>query len=172
MVTEATYAVRRVQPKGKQRHGVFHCVPRESVTLHYERDPNDPRVTHEVALAIDAFGHVTRSASIAYRRRDVPAGPPSLDEQDRITVVITETTLVNESAATSLYRLGVPISRRTYHVTGLEPAAGVLRTFADLTAAAGYDVAAYQELAAPNPRRVRYNISATAIVARSRTHPR
>jgi RHS repeat-associated protein len=150
LVTEAAYEVRRVQPRDEQPHGVFHCVPRESVTVHYERDPEDPRVTHEVALAVDDFGHVTRSASIAYPRRHVPAAPPSLAEQGRTAVVITETTLANESEQASWYRLGVPLASRTYHVTGLEPAAGVLLTFAELTTAASYDEAAYEELAVPN----------------------
>src|SRR5262249_32970505 len=90
VVTEATYEVRRLQKKGKNPHGVFLCVPRESFSAHFERaadteghptDPFDSRVAHDVALVVDDHGHVTKSATVAYPRKYVPEITPAVDEQ-------------------------------------------------------------------------------------------
>ncbi len=41
----------------------------ESCPAHYERDPRDPRVSHELTLAVDAYGNITRHAAVGYPRR-------------------------------------------------------------------------------------------------------
>ena len=90
-VSERSYALEVVQPAGPNAHGVFMCHPRESVTFHYERAlyevggrvrVADPRVQHELVMAVDAFGNVLRSASVAYGRR-YPDTDDRLSAEDR-----------------------------------------------------------------------------------------
>jgi RHS repeat-associated protein len=83
-VTETNFSVLRVQGFGSNLHAVFHTKARESITYHYERQPADPRVTHEFTLETDDFGNLLRSATVAYPRRPgYPEPEPTLSLQFR-----------------------------------------------------------------------------------------
>ena len=84
-VTEAAFIVRRIQPATDARHASFQVIAGESIELHYERNASDPRVTHSMTLAVDAYGAPTRSASIAYPRR----GSPTYSEQSVLHVSVS-----------------------------------------------------------------------------------
>jgi hypothetical protein len=79
-VTEQNYTIRTLQPKAGNRHAVFYTHAREALNYHYERNPADPRIIHALTLAVDDFGNVLQSATIAYGRRQ-PG--PSLPSEDR-----------------------------------------------------------------------------------------
>ena len=68
-VTEHNYQVTMLQHRGQNRHAAFHTHPREILTFDYERAEQDPRVTHDVILEIDAFGNELRRVSVGYPRR-------------------------------------------------------------------------------------------------------
>ena len=114
-VAESNFEVRLLQPRGTQKHAAFFVHEREALIYHYERDPADPRVSHSVVLEVDDFGSVVRSAQVAYPRPDTQSAE---DEQDRTTVLLTESDLVHTDQATT-YRLGVPAEVRTYELHGL-----------------------------------------------------
>lgn len=65
---------------------VFFVVAREAVDSHYERNPADPRVTHGLVLAVDAFGTVLQTAAVAYPRRDPDEDVP---EQEALAAACT-----------------------------------------------------------------------------------
>jgi RHS repeat-associated protein len=113
-VAEQNLTVERVQAQQGNRHAVFFVHPRESLAYHYERNPADPRIGHEMTLEVDAFGNVLKSVSIAYPRR-VSQHP----EQARRFITYTENQVTNKSNQVDWYRIGVPIETRTYEVTGL-----------------------------------------------------
>ena len=69
-VTTTRYEVRQLQPVGTERHGVYMVVPAEARTAHYERNPDDPRVGHQLTLEVDDYGQVLQAAQVAYPRRD------------------------------------------------------------------------------------------------------
>src|SRR5690606_25045587 len=69
VITEQNQQVRRLQKsRTENRYGVFFAYPRETVTISSERNLTDPRVGHEVALDVDQYGAVRRSASLVYGR--------------------------------------------------------------------------------------------------------
>jgi RHS repeat-associated protein len=68
-VTEQNFTIRCLQHRGPNLHAVFFVHPREVLTFHYERDADDPRVSHEITLEADNYGNVLRSISIGYPRR-------------------------------------------------------------------------------------------------------
>lgn len=72
VVREHSYEVDRLQKPTGAAFGSYHPWERESLTCAYERHPDDPRVTHSVTLAVDAWGDVTRKASVAYPRLLAP----------------------------------------------------------------------------------------------------
>jgi hypothetical protein len=74
-VTEHNYTVRRLQPFGPNQHAVMVASARETLAFHYERQGDDPRITHDFTLEVDDFGNVMRSVSVAYPRRAGFVGP-------------------------------------------------------------------------------------------------
>ena len=122
MVTENRYLVRALQPKSGNNHSVYLTLPKETLSYHYERNPEDPRIGHNLTLGIDDFGNVTDSVSIAYPRRVVPEDMP---EQGRLQVVYTHTDFINQYSAPSsttpaFYYAGIPCQTRTYEITGID----------------------------------------------------
>jgi RHS repeat-associated protein len=114
-VTEQNLTIELVQARGINRHAIFFVHSRESLTYHYERNPADPRIGHEMVLDVDGFGNVLKSVSIAYPRR-VPAEP----EQAKRFITYTENRVFNqENPSLEWYRVGVPIETRTDEITGV-----------------------------------------------------
>lgn len=124
-VTEHAYALRLVQARGDQRHAVFDSVDTDTVSLHYERDPTDPRIQHRLVLEVDVYGHVTREASVAYARAPV-AGRTT--EQETLLASLNERDFAHVTDALQGWRLGAVVEERTYELTGLP---GELLTAAD-----------------------------------------
>jgi hypothetical protein len=113
-VAETTMGVRLEQPRGDRRHAVFLVHERETLTFHYERRTDDPRVSHGLVLEVDDFGVVLRRAEIAYPRRI-----PQFPEQAAATIVLTEVDVEHQGFGADRHRLGVPYQTRVYEVTGV-----------------------------------------------------
>ncbi|MDH4244362.1 MAG: FG-GAP-like repeat-containing protein, partial [Nitrospira sp.] len=60
-VAENNFEIRWLQPRGGQRHSVFFPVGRESISLNYERNPADPRISHTFGLDLDDYGNARKS---------------------------------------------------------------------------------------------------------------
>ncbi|MET8093017.1 SpvB/TcaC N-terminal domain-containing protein [Micromonospora sp. NPDC005220] len=128
-VTEQTFTVEARQRRGDDnRHAVFFTHARESRTTHQERNPDDPRVSHTMTLAVNEFGNVLRSLSVGYGRRS-GRGPLAGDDADRqetslATYTVTDYTEPDSSGPdpsdwTGAHRTPLPYDVRTYEVTGL-----------------------------------------------------
>ena len=79
-ISQHSYGLRRLQPRGANHHGAFLRHADQSLSYHYERHVDDPRIQHALTLEVDAFGHVTRSAAVGYGRRQPD---PDLDPADQ-----------------------------------------------------------------------------------------
>ncbi len=124
-VTEQQFEVRRLQPRGRNRHAVFMTHQRESVTRHTERRPDDPRVVQSATLEIDEFGNVLRSVSVAYGRLqpDSTLAPGDQAEQSQHHVTIADVAVTNPIDAPDDHRAPVPYETRSFELTGLPPPA-------------------------------------------------
>ncbi|HST64337.1 MAG TPA: SpvB/TcaC N-terminal domain-containing protein [Mycobacteriales bacterium] len=133
--SERTYGVRLLQGQdGADRpHAVFLVHPRESVEAQHDRARHrvggrlrtDPRVAHQLTLAVDGFGNVLRSATVAYGRRH-PDPHPVLTgadraEQARRHLGYTDNRYTNAIDEPGAYRLPVLAETRTYEVRGVHP---------------------------------------------------
>lgn len=115
VVATSRHAVHNLQPATRNLHGVFLTVVKESISHHYERNPADPRVAHEITLAVDSFGNITDSVSIGYPRRQ-----PMIAEQGEIRIVYGKHDFIN-SDKQSCHRVGVTCQSRTFEITGISP---------------------------------------------------
>ncbi|MGJ0506827.1 MAG: SpvB/TcaC N-terminal domain-containing protein [Methylocystis sp.] len=111
-VAEHNYAVRCLQRQGRNQHAVFMTFPREALTWHYERNPEDPRLSHEFTLEVDNFGNALRGASIAYPRRPGHAEPaPDLSAAFRAMLAHDQARLhISGSGHAFTESLGEPIT--------------------------------------------------------------
>ncbi len=141
-VTEQNFAIRVVQPRGGNHHGVFFTHPRESISYHYEREPDDPRVGHALTLAVDEFGNVLKAVAIGYGRRhpDEALSPADQACQTQILITCTENVLTRDHDTgkdaidqDNDYRTPLPCESRTYELKVLALRAGSDRfTFDDV----------------------------------------
>ncbi|HBB87907.1 MAG TPA: hypothetical protein DC047_09850 [Blastocatellia bacterium] len=138
-VTEQNLTVRKLQDRGVNRNAVFLTHPRESISYHYEREPSDPRVTHNLTLEVNEFGNVLRSVSVAYGRRSTSDPEPNLSlplrtmlahDQHRVHVDATErsyTDPVNrpaDSLTFDAYRAPLTCESISAELTGILPTDG------------------------------------------------
>ena len=114
VVTENRYLVKQLQPRNGNHHGVYLTTTRESITHHYERNPQDPRIAQTLTLAVDDWGNITDSAAIAYPRRI-----PAFTEQENLQIVYTKVNVINRHDKKSGYFIGVPCQMRRYEVGGV-----------------------------------------------------
>jgi RHS repeat-associated protein len=119
VVTQTRRQVRRLQPADGARPAVFLVDPLESITAHYERSTDDPRVTHDLTLGIDDHGTPTSTVAVAYPRR-----VPQVDEQNQtlMTWTLTDVTSTDDQSG---YRVSEVTGIREYDITGVPvPSAG------------------------------------------------
>jgi RHS repeat-associated protein len=134
-ITETNFTIACVQNMGINLHAVFFASPRESVSFHYERSTDDPRVDHEFTLETDAYGNVTRSVAVGYPRRAGYTPPePGLSaavqsalayDQTRLHVVATEHQYTNAiddpTTWPDSYRVPLPSATDVAEITGVAP---------------------------------------------------
>ncbi|MEL7147541.1 MAG: toxin TcdB middle/N-terminal domain-containing protein, partial [Bacteroidota bacterium] len=125
VVTENTYEIKLVQPRDKANrrdndYSVAFVIPSESMSYQYERNPADPRMSHQMSLETDQYGNVVKSVAIGYARRS--GQQPRTDaKQDKTLVTYSETQLLHEDNNPVFYRLGIPLESRTYELQNLLP---------------------------------------------------
>jgi RHS repeat-associated protein len=151
MVTEHNHTVELLQPRvAGNRHAVVLVQPRADVELGYDRAPSDPRVVQSVTLAVDAWGNVERTASIAYGRRvagdDLALGEGDRARQGASLMTTSEHQYTGPVVGPDTWRAPHPSEGRTFEVVQLAPA-GRLFTVAELMA--GLDEAARPERQLP-----------------------
>jgi len=141
VVTEHNYALELLQPAtdpqpdGPQNyHAVFLSHAREIVTAHYERAlylvggelRADPRIRHDLVLAVDDYGNPLRLASAGYGRRfpdpELPEGDRETQRRTRLT--LTEKHYTNAVERPDAYRVPMPSETRTFEIAGLPPPPG------------------------------------------------
>ncbi len=131
-VTENNFEIRWLQSRGHQRHGVFFPVGRESITLNYERNPADPRISHTFGLELDEYGNALKSCSVVYGRKIadplLPADVTREQQRRYITYAETEYTPdIEQGIPPEVYRLRVPFELRSYEITGIAPDAALFQ---------------------------------------------
>lgn len=131
--------VRRLQPRGPNRHAVFLPMQGEAITYHYELDLRqatpapDPRIAHTLNLSFDAYGRVLQSVAVVYPRRGLHVDA-SLDAaqlalirsvQGERHLAYHETRYTDELAPDlHRHRLSMPSEVLTYELTGNDPLTG------------------------------------------------
>ncbi|MGW3285410.1 SpvB/TcaC N-terminal domain-containing protein [Streptomyces sp. NPDC001002] len=154
-VTEHSYTLHVTQPRGWGSYAVLFATPAETLTVHTEGDPADPRIEHQLQLDVDDWGNVLRSAHVSYPRR--AATDP---EQLRLHITSGEQDVVNDIGETGRWRVGLPVEHRDYEIGGApQPADTAQGVFTEtevraaLTRAAAAPEVPYQDALSGGPQR-------------------
>lgn len=140
-VSETHVRVRLLQSRHNNRYAVCFPFTVESIDWHYERNANDPRISHSLTLKTDVFGNVERSAAISYPRR-AQTDSTVFPEQEALHVVVSETafaSLVENEPGTQPCRwIGVSVESQSYQLNATAFPSGQLeiQTVAELVATA------------------------------------
>jgi RHS repeat-associated protein len=128
IVTEGRYKVTQLQPKDGDQHAVYFSHPLEALSYHYERNPTDPRISHEQTLEVDAYGNVLKSVAIGYGRRQADESLPTQadrDKQTRTHITYSENSYTKAIDDPTIdadnHRMPLPCEARTYELTGFYP---------------------------------------------------
>jgi hypothetical protein len=111
-VSERSYRLQCLQPRGPNRHAAFFSHPRETLDYHYERNPADPRLSQALTLAVDDYGNVLKSVAIGYARR-----APQFEEQAKALATLTESRYTNPVLEDNAYRTPLPAEIKTFELT-------------------------------------------------------
>ena len=146
-VSERNYSIVLLQPQGQNQHAVFFVHPREAIDYHYERNPDDPRISHALTLEVDAFGNVLKSAAIGYGRTtaDTNLSQADQEKQRQPFITCTENKFTENIDIEDAYRTPLPCETSTYELTGLKQDANgcfkfeTLKDAIDLAAPISYE---------------------------------
>jgi len=142
--SECNYTIEVLQPQGPNRYAAFFSHSRETIDFHYERklfqvvgntlaDPHtpplnaremaDPRVTHALTLAVDAFGNVLQSVAVGYGRRYVDPTLTLADQTKQGTTLstCTENSYTNAILEADTYRAPLPAEASTFELIQIQP---------------------------------------------------
>lgn len=115
---QTSYRLRRMARALADLHASFYWYAAESLTCHYEEQPDDPRVTHELTLAVDQFGNVLQEGRAAYARR---AGKPvESTQQSSAIVVATRHSWLNFDAP-DRRECGIVTEALEFEISGIGP---------------------------------------------------
>lgn len=118
-VTETNYNARLLQPQEENKYGVYFVQALETLTYHYERNPQDPRIEHKFVLEITDFGNVKKACAIAYGRRT----PKDVNlniypEQTALKATVQLEEFIEETTAFRL--IGIPYEQKTLEINNLD----------------------------------------------------
>lgn len=124
-VVQYNYDVQLLQPMLAQKHAVFFPFQKEALTFHYERNPLDPRVAHNINIEIDEYGNVRQSAAIVYGRRQPDMALPTANDRAQQTqthITYTENHFTNKVDDATGYRLPLLCETLTWELKAAKPA--------------------------------------------------
>lgn len=113
-----------LQPKGKNKHAVFVVKESEAISYNYERDAEDPRISHKLNIKLDEYANVLESASVVYPRLHADGVLPqeTQDEQNKTLISYTQNQFTNDVLGDDVYRLRLPSETKTFELKGVAKA--------------------------------------------------
>jgi RHS repeat-associated protein len=130
-VTQHNYDLQLLQPKAGQRNAVIFSHEKETLSINFERNPVDPRISHTINVETDQYGNVLQAASIVYGRKKADAGLPSDNDRQKQTkqyITYTLNQFTNVIDLPQAYRLPVPCEGQTWELNTNVPAATFFKT--------------------------------------------
>lgn len=117
-VTTSNFTIQLEQARGNRRYASFAIRSRETLTYQYERQADDPQVLQSYSLDYDAYGSLTKTADVTYKRRN----PNALDGQQDTLLYAGLSSFYNHRDADQNL-LGVLTDSRQFNLIQVPPPA-------------------------------------------------
>jgi len=123
-VATKNYVIELLQPKGKNKHAIFIVKESEAITYNYERNPEDPRISHNLNIKLDKYGNVLESAAVVYPRllADPTLPVETQQEQSKTIIIYAQNQFTNDVIDVDTLRLRLPSESKTYELKDLPKA--------------------------------------------------
>ncbi|PWV56385.1 SpvB/TcaC N-terminal domain-containing protein [Chitinophaga sp. S165] len=148
--------IKLLQPRAQNKNAVFTVTESEALTIQYERNPSDPRMSHTLNTVVDDFGLVLEKAAVVYPRQEDDATLPAevIAAQNKTFICYNQFTFTNDITTPLIYRLRLPATSRSYELTGISKTGTLYRLsdFNNVLAAATTPIA-YEQTAGAIPTR-------------------
>jgi Insecticide toxin TcdB middle/N-terminal region/Insecticide toxin TcdB middle/C-terminal region/FG-GAP-like repeat len=120
-VEARNYVIELLQPKGTNKHAVFVVQESEAIVYDYDRDIQDPRISHHLNLEFDEYENVLASAAITYPRKQADASLPDETQraQGKTVVIYTRNRFTNDAIGEDGNRLRLPSEAMTFELQGV-----------------------------------------------------
>jgi len=127
-VSTQNCVIELLQPKGNNNHAVFIVKESEAIIYSYERNIEDPRISHTLNIKLDEYGNVLESASVVYPRAtgQIDNSLPQItkDEQLKTSIIYTQNSFTNDETGVDFYRLKLPSEVMTFELKGVNATSG------------------------------------------------
>ncbi len=156
-ITQFNYNIQKLQSKENQKHAIFLSTEKEKISYAIERNPVDPRISHNINVEIDQYGNILQSASIVYGRKVSDPNLPSdkdRQKQNERHILYSKnryTELINREDA---YRLPVVCEKETYELKVANPQAEFYKTEEMLLAFSSAAEKTYEQICGLNEKRL------------------
>jgi RHS repeat-associated protein len=153
--TVATHncVIELLQPKGKNKHAVFIVKESEAISYSYERNIEDPRISHSLNIKLDELGNVLESAAIVYPRLQADTSLPTETQQaqNKTIIIYSQNNFTNDVIENNVYRLRLPSEVKTFELKGVHKSTPFYtpNDFANILLDSRSDTALYHELEKP-----------------------
>lgn len=94
MISQLSYDVELVQPRGSNKHSVAQMNTREKLSIQNERNMQDPRTTHGIILKTNSYDDVEESLQIVCPRTEQAALDDVNKNQKARKITLTHSELV------------------------------------------------------------------------------
>jgi RHS repeat-associated protein len=115
-INQTGYCIRRLQPKGPSSDSCFYGYQTESLSIAYEKNPGDPKISHHLSLLVNNYGDIEKEVSIAYARRSTAPGRLPAQSRDYITAASHRFALTD---GLNQYRTGTLYETLDYEINHL-----------------------------------------------------
>lgn len=137
MVRENNFHVRLLQPCSDGRSAVFQVIEQQRCESQYDGEAAEPRIQHQLVLALDDYGNPTRTAHVSYARRELPQGAPPTQGKTQVYLELSD--YINVAAP--FHRIGFKYQQQSLETAGLMPDNGRYFSVAGLAAQAAIALA-------------------------------
>jgi RHS repeat-associated protein len=115
-INQTGYCIRRLQPKGPSSDSCFYGYQTESLSIAYEKNHGDPKISHHLSLLVNNYGDIEKEVSIAYARRSTAPGRLPAQSRDYITAASHRFALTD---GLNQYRTGTLYETLDYEINHL-----------------------------------------------------
>lgn len=129
-VSESNYTIEILQSQQDSHfHSTFTVHPRETITYQFERNLDDPRISHDLTLQVDPYGNILKAVKVAYGRAPGKSPLSGVDQsiQELSILMYNETDVSNAVIDADNYLLPRQSDLRSYQLYGFQVQNGVSR---------------------------------------------